>query len=95
MHEITAATRAVVRAAVPSIGLTEAGIGMHFLCADRAMAILTTKLDLDTILLMARWWSNTMLLYLHTTEKSFAEGLAIKTFQNGDYTLIPPVHAGN
>ena len=58
------------------------------------MDLLTAKVDPDTIHLVARWRSDTMLHYLHTTAKSFMEGLAVNIFQNGNYTLIPPAHAG-
>ena len=57
------------------------------------MALLTKKVDLDTIHLVGRQRSETMLRYTHMTSKSFTEGLDVKMFHKGDYTLIPPVHA--
>ena len=54
------------------------------------MALLVARVDLDTIRLVGRWWSYTILCYLHTTAKSFTEGLSSKMFKHGAYTLIPP-----
>ena len=59
------------------------------------MAILVAQVDPDTIRLLGRWRSDTMLRYLHTTVKSFTKGLSAKIFEHGAYALIPPAHAGN
>ena len=53
------------------------------------------RVDPDTIHLVGRWRSDTILHYLHTTAKSFTEGLLVKMFEHGAYALIPPTHAGN
>ena len=53
------------------------------------------RVDPYTISLVGRWQSDTILRYLHTTEKSFTEGLSAKMFEHGAYALIPPTHAGN
>ena len=58
------------------------------------MALLMARVDPDTIRLVVRWLSNTILCYLHTTAKSFTEGLLVKMFEHGAYALIPPTHAG-
>ena len=52
------------------------------------------RVDPDTINLVGRWRSDTILRYLHTTAKSFTEGLLVKMFEHGAYELIPPTHAG-
>ena len=57
------------------------------------MALLTARVDPDTICLVGRWQSDTMLRYLHTTSKSSTDGLAVCLFQYGNYMLIPPAHA--
>ena len=59
------------------------------------MALLMAQVEPDTIHLVGRWMSNTMLRYLHTTGKSFADGRAVKIFQDGTRTIISPAHARN
>ena len=44
------------------------------------MALIMARVDLDTICLVGRLLRSTMLLYLQTTAKSFAEGLAVEMF---------------
>ena len=51
------------------------------------------RVDPDTTRLMRRWSSDTILRYIHTTAKIFTDGLAIRMFQYGNYTLIPPTHS--
>ena len=53
------------------------------------------QVDPDTIRLVGRWRSDTILRYLHTIAKSFTKGLLVKMFEHGAYALIPPTHAGN
>ena len=57
------------------------------------MELLMVRVEPYTIHLMWRWRRNTMMYYLYTTAKSFTDGLAIRMFQYGDYTLILPAHA--
>ena len=59
------------------------------------MALFMAWVELDTIRLVGRCRSDTMIRYLHTTEKSFTEGLSENMFKHGVYALIPPAHAGN
>ena len=59
------------------------------------MALLMARVEPYTIRLVKRWWSDTMLCYLHTTANIFTEGLWSNMFEHGAYTLIPPDHAGN
>ena len=92
---IMAAIRAVIRSAGLSIGFNEAYISLRYLCSGGAMALLVARLDPDTTHLVGRWQCDIMLRYLHTTEKSFTEGLLAKMFKHGAYTLIPLAHAGN
>ena len=54
-----------------------------------------TWVDPDTIHLVGRWRSDTMLRYLRTTENSFTEGLSANMFKHGDYVLTLPDHASN
>ena len=56
------------------------------------MALLMALVDLDTIRLVGRWRSNAMLHYLHTTAKTFTEGLVTRMAQHNDYVLTPPAH---
>ena len=60
--------------------------------SDGAMDLLMAHVDTDMIRLVGRWRSDVMLRYLHTTEKTFTEGLASRMVQHGDYALIPPAH---
>ena len=59
------------------------------------MALLMAWVDPDTIRLVGRWLSDTILRYLQTTANSFTEGLSVKMFEHGAYALIPPTHANN
>ena len=59
------------------------------------MDILMARVDPDTIRLVRKWQSNTMLCYFHRTENSFTKGLTANMFKHGAYALIPPAHAGN
>ena len=93
--KITATIRSVVRAAGPSIGFTKADISARSLRGGGAMALLMAGVDPDTIRLVGRRRSDTMLCYLHTPEKHFTEGLSDNMFQHVAYTVIPPSHAGN
>ena len=53
------------------------------------------QVDPDTIRLVVKWLSDTILCYLHTTAKSFTKGLLVKMFEHGAYALILPDHASN
>ena len=94
-YNIRSAIRAVVRAAGPSIGFTKADISALSLYAGGGMDLLMARVDPDTIRLVGRWLSDTIIRYLHTTAKNFTEGLLVKMFEHGAYALIPPTHAGN
>ena len=59
------------------------------------MDLLMARVDPDTIRLVGRWCSYTMLRYLHMTAKSFTEGLSDKMFEHDAYVLIPSAHDSN
>ena len=59
------------------------------------MALLMSQVDPDTIRLVGRWRSDTVLRYLHMTTKTFTEVVAIKKFEHDTYAPIPPEHAVN
>ena len=59
------------------------------------MDLLMARVNPDTIRLVGRWWSNTMIHYLHKTAKSFTDGLSANIYEHGTYALIMPAHAGN
>ena len=59
------------------------------------MAILMTQVEPDTIHLVVRCKSDTMLRYLHTKANSFTKYLSAKMFEHGAYALIPPAHVSN
>ena len=77
------------------IGFTEADISAHSLRAGGGMYLLVAWVDQETIRLVRRWQSDTMLCYLHTTSKKFKEVLSEKMVQVGAYAIIPPAYAGN
>ena len=91
--DIKTAIRAVFLPAGPTIGFTTQDISARHLQAGGATSFLTARVDLDTIRIIGRWRSNTILHYLHTTSKRFTDGLTVRMFQYGDYVLIPPAHA--
>ena len=90
---ITASICAVVRSADPTIGFTPQGVSVRSLCSWGAMALLTACIDLDTIRIIGRWRSYTIIRYLHTTSKKFTDDLAVCMFQYGNYALILSEHA--
>ena len=59
------------------------------------MALLMARVDPDTIRMLRRWRSDTILCYLHTRANSFTKGLTANMFEHGAYALILPDHAGN
>ena len=84
----------VIRATGLAIGFTMSDTSTCSLHMGGAMALLLERMETYTICLVWRWRSNTMICYLHTMSKSFTEGLVVKMFQNGTYTLIPHAHDG-
>ena len=93
--DITAAIRAIIKSAGPSIGFNEAEISAHSLRAGGEVALLMVWVDPYNICLVGRWRSDTIICYLHTTANSFTKGLSAKMFEHGEYALIPPTHSGN
>ena len=93
--DITAAIRAAVRAAGLSIRFTEADISAHSLHEEGDIAILMARVEPDTIRLVGRWRSDTILYYIHTTAKSFTRGLSANMLKHGACALILPAHSGN
>ena len=60
------------------------------------VTLLMVQVDPDTIRLVGRWLSDTIIRYLHTTtSRSFTKGLLVKMFEHGATALIPPTHSGN
>ena len=76
----------------PQVGFTPEDVSAQSMRAGGAMALLMAPVDTDTIRLVGRWHSDVILRYLHTTVKTFTEGLALRMVQHGDYALIPPAH---
>ena len=93
--DIMSAIRDVVRAAGPDIGFTKDDISILSLHSGGVMALLMAWLGPDAIILVGRWRSNTMLRCLHTTPKTFTEGISAENIDHITYALIPPVHSGN
>ena len=84
----------IVSAAGPSIVFKEVYISEQFLCTSVYMDIFVEMLHRETICLVERWQSDTILRYFHTMSKRFTSGLGICMLQHGNYTPIPPTHAG-
>jgi len=53
------------------------------------MALLLAKVDPDLIRLVGWWRSDVIMCYLHTTAKSFNQGIAARMVSHGNYALIP------
>ena len=70
------------------IGFAEAEFSARSLRVGGGMDLFMARLDPDTIHLVGRWRSDTMLRYLHTTANSFTEGLSAKFFEHDAYVLI-------
>ena len=70
-YKITAANRSVIRAAVPTIGFVKAYINARSLRARGAMDLLMVHAEPDTIHLVGRWRSGTILHFLQMIAKSF------------------------
>ena len=85
----------MVHAAGLDIDFTEANISARSIHVGGAMALLMERVEPDAIRLLGRWQRDTMLRYLHMTDKIFTEGMAVKIFQHGKYALIHPMHAVN
>ena len=90
--EITTALRAATTLMGPQVGFTPEDVSARLMRAGGAMALLMSRVDTDTIRLVGRWRSDVMLRCLHTTTKTFTEGLASRMVQHGDYALTPPAH---
>ena len=90
--KITTALRAATTTMGPQVGFIPEDISARLMRAGGAMALIMARVDTTTIRLVGRWCSDVMLRYLHTTVKTFVEGLASRMVQHGDYALIPPAH---
>ena len=88
--KITKALRATVSITGPQDGVTLYEVTARSMRADGDMALLGARVDIDTIRLVGRWWSDAMLRYLHISAQGFASGLMSRMVQHGDYALIPP-----
>ena len=58
------------------------------------MALLMARVDTDTIRLVGKGRSNSILCYFHTKAQTFTEGLTVRMVQHGDYALILPSQGG-
>ena len=76
----------------PQVGFTTEDVSARSMRASGDMALLMARVNTDTIRLVGRWRIDVMLRYLHTTAKTFTEGLASRMVQHGDYALILPSH---
>ena len=92
-EKITTAICDIIRSTGPKYDFTETDVSAWSLRAGRAMAPLLAQVDTDTMCLVRRWRSKTMLLYLHNTPKYFTQGLATHMVQYGMYLIITPAHA--
>ena len=83
-----------IRAACPYISFTKSDISVRSLCAGDSMSLLISKVEPENICLVGRLRSDTMIRYIHIVDTSFTTEMAIKIFQNSNYTTIPPDHSG-
>ena len=92
--EITSELRAATAIIGPQVGFTQDNVSARSMWAGAAMNLLMACVAIETIRLVGRWRSDSMLCYLHMTAHTFISGLTARIFQHGDYALIPPAHGG-
>ena len=59
-----------------------------------AMDLLLARVNNNTINLVGKFHSNSMLCYLHTSTHTFTAGILVRMVQPKDYELIPIIHWG-
>jgi len=53
------------------------------------MALLCGKINFDTIKMLGRWHSDSMIRYLHVQAQPITQQLSVKMFNNGTYSFLP------
>jgi len=87
--EITKQLRSAARHCFQQTGIDPKAITARSLRAGGAMALLCGRVDKDTIQLVGRWHSDSMLRYLHQEARPIMQNLAAKMFQDGNYSFLP------
>jgi hypothetical protein len=86
---ITNQLRFAARQLFHETGIDPSSISARSLRAGGAMALLCGKVDSNTIQLLGRWHSDSMLLYLHQEALPVMKNLARKMFAGGSYNFLP------
>jgi len=73
----------------PALGLSPQDISARSLRAGGAMALLIAKVDTDTIGLIGRWRSDTMLRYLTTQAEPVMRDFSQRMVNHGQFVLLP------
>lgn len=73
----------------PSTGINPAELTARSLRAGGAMALLCANVDFDSIKLVGRWKSDTMVKYLHAQAQPIMQRLSARMFNNGQYSFLP------
>ena len=87
--DITAQLRFAARQTVAVTGINPAAISARSLRAGGAMALLCGSVNSDTIMLVGRWHSDSMLRYLHQEAQPVMQNLAATMLDCGNYGFLP------
>ena len=87
--DLTAQLRFAARECFHATGISPKDITARSLRAGGAMALLCGEVDKNTIQLLGRWYSDSMLRYLHQEAKPITDNLAVKMFNGGSYEFLP------
>lgn len=87
--DITLALRTASEHVGPQLGYLPSDVSARSLRAGGAMALFCSDVDSDTIQLLGRWQSDSMLRYLHLQAQPVMQGFARRMLTGGDYALHP------
>jgi hypothetical protein len=86
--DVTEALRYAVVATAHQTGLHYSDISAKYLRAGGAMALLCGKIDQNTICMLGRWHSDSMLRYLHLQVKPLMREFDPTMFNHGSYSFL-------
>lgn len=87
--DVTAALRAATLLHGPALHFQPSDLSARSLRAGGAMALFNSNVDSDTIRLLGRWKSDTMLRYLHLQAHPIMHRFAQRMLLGGDYHFHP------
>lgn len=87
--DVTAQLKFAARQCYRTTGIDASAITARSLRAGGAMALLSGRVDSDTIKLLGRWHSDSMMRYLHQEAQPIMKNLARTMFNEGTYNFLP------